>query len=43
MVMKLDTIIDFTLIAAPAPKNGTKFRVSQIHQTKKRNQWYFGM
>ena len=44
--MKLSggTIVDATLIAAPpSVKNQDKARDPEIHQTKKGNQWYFGM
>ena len=36
--------MDATLIAAPSStKNSTKSRDPEMHQTKKGNQWYFGM
>jgi len=36
--------VDATLIAAPSSaKNNTKSRDPEMHQTKKGNQWYFGM
>jgi IS5 family transposase len=36
--------MDATIIAAPSPtKNRTKERDPEMHQTKKGNQWYFGM
>ena len=44
--MKLSggTIVDATLIAAPpSVKNEEKARDPEMHQTKKGNQWYFGM
>jgi IS5 family transposase len=44
--MKLSggTIVDATLIAAPpSVKNKDKKRDPEMHQTKKGNQWYFGM
>ena len=44
--MKLSggTIVDATLIAAPAStKNEEKARDPEMHQTKKGNQWHFGM
>ncbi len=44
--MKLSggTIVDATLIAAPpSVKNQEKSRDPEMHQTKKGNQWYFGM
>lgn len=38
------TIVDATIIAAPSStKNRTKERDPERHQTKKGNQWYFGM
>ncbi|MCC6967379.1 MAG: IS5 family transposase [Nitrospira sp. NTP2] len=38
------TIVDATLISAPSStKNRTKARDPEMHQTKKGNQWYFGM
>jgi len=44
--MKLSggTIVDATLIAAPpSTKNQDKSRDPEMHQSKKGNQWYFGM
>ena len=44
MAMKQGTIIDATLIAAPSStKNKAGERDPEMHQTKKGNQWYFGM
>ena len=44
MAMKQGTIIDTTLIAAPSStKNKQGERDPEMHQTKKGNQWYFGM
>jgi len=38
------TIVDATIIAAPSStKNKDKARDPQMHQTKKGNQWHFGM
>src|SRR5262244_3026904 len=38
------TIVDATIINAPSStKNADKARDPEMHQTKKRNQWYFGM
>jgi len=38
------TIVDATIIAAPSStKNRQKKRDPEMHQTKKGNQWYFGM
>jgi IS5 family transposase len=44
MTMRQGTIIDATLIAAPSStKNKEEKRDLEMHQTKKGNQWYFGM
>jgi IS5 family transposase len=38
------TIVDATIISAPSStKNRTQERDPEMHQTKKGNQWYFGM
>ena len=38
------TIVDATIISAPSStKNAAKARDPEMHQTKKANQWYFGM
>lgn len=38
------TIVDATIISAPSStKNTAKTRDPEMHQTKKGNQWYFGM
>ena len=38
------TIVDATIIAAPSStKNGDGRRDPEMHQTRKGNQWYFGM
>jgi transposase, IS5 family len=38
------TIVDATIISAPSStKNAAKERDPEMHQTKKGNQWYFGM
>jgi IS5 family transposase len=43
-IMRGGSIVDATIIAAPSStKNATGKRDSQMHQTKKGNQWYFGM
>lgn len=43
-LMKKGTIVDATLIDAPSStKNREKKRDPEMHQTKKGNQWYFGM
>lgn len=44
LLMKEGTIVDATIIAAPSStKNARQERDPQMHQTKKGNQWYFGM
>ena len=44
MAMKQGTIIDATLIEAPSSsKNKKGERDPEMHQTKKGNQWHFGM
>lgn len=44
MAMKQGTIIDATFIAAPSStKNNARERDPEMHQTKKGNQWHFGM
>lgn len=44
MTMRQGTIVDATLIAAPSStKNKSGKRDPEMHQTKKGNQWYFGM
>jgi IS5 family transposase len=44
LTMRQGTIIDATLIAAPSStKNKDGKRDPEMHQTKKGNQWYFGM
>ena len=44
LLMKEGTIVDATIIAAaPSTKNKAKERDPQMHQTKKGNQYYFGM
>ena len=41
---KKGTVVDATLIAAPSStKNADGERDPEMHQTKKGNQWYFGM
>ena len=43
-IMRGGTIVDATIIAAPSStKNATGTRDPQMHQTRKGNQWYFGM
>jgi transposase, IS5 family len=42
--MRQGTIVDATIIAAPpSTKNKNKARDPEMHQTKKGNQWHFGM
>ena len=44
LIMHGGTIVDATLIqASSSTKNEEKKRESEMHQTKKGNQWYFGM
>ena len=44
LMMREGTIVDATLIAAPpSTKNRAKARDPEMHQTKKGNQWHFGM
>ena len=44
LLLKAGTIVDATIIAAPSStKNATKTRDPAMRQTRKGNQWYFGM
>lgn len=44
LMLKSGTVVDATLIAAPSStKNSTGKRDPEMHQTKKGNQWHFGM
>ena len=44
MKISTGTIVDATIISAPSStKNQDKARDPEMHQTKKGNQWYFGM
>jgi transposase, IS5 family len=44
LLMKEGSIVDATIIAAPSStKNLQKQRDPEMHQTKKGNEWYFGM
>jgi IS5 family transposase len=44
LLMRQGTIVDATIIAAPSStKNSTGERDPEMHQTKKGNQWHFGM
>jgi len=44
LMLRAGTVVDATLIAAPSStKNAGGARDPEMHQTKKGNQWYFGM
>lgn len=44
LMLKQGTVVDATLIAAPSStKNKKGERDAEMHQTKKGNQWHFGM
>jgi IS5 family transposase len=44
LLLKVGTAVDATLIAAPtSTKNKDKARDPEMHQTKKGNQWHFGL
>src|SRR5512142_2214659 len=44
LLLRQGTIVDATIISAPSStKNSTGERDPEMHQTKKGNQWYFGM
>jgi IS5 family transposase len=44
LLMRQGTIVDATIFAAPpSTKNKSKSRDPEMHQTKKGNQWHFGM
>ena len=44
LLMRQGTIVDATIIAAPpSTKNKQKARDPEMHQTRKGNQWHFGM
>jgi IS5 family transposase len=44
LLMRQGTIVDASIIAAaPSTKNKSKARDPEMHQTRKGNQWYFGM
>jgi IS5 family transposase len=44
LMMKEGTIVDATIIEAPpSTKNADKSRDPEMHQTKKGNEWHFGM
>jgi IS5 family transposase len=44
LLLRAGTVVDATLIAAPSStKNNSGERDPEMHQSKKGNQWYFGM
>ena len=44
LLLRQGTIVDATIIhAAPSTKNRDRSRDREMHQTRKGNQWYFGM
>ena len=44
LMLRTGTVVDATLISAPSStKNASGERDPEMHQTKKGNQWYFGM
>jgi len=44
ILLKSGTIVDATIVAAPSStKNATETRDPEMRQTRKGNQWYFGM
>jgi IS5 family transposase len=44
LMLKAGSVVDATLISAPSStKNNSGTRDPEMHQTKKGNQWYFGM
>ena len=44
LLLRAGTLVDATLIAAPSStKNQKRERDPEMHQTKKGNQWYFGL
>lgn len=44
LMLKAGTVVDATLISAPSStKNASGERDPEMHQSKKGNQWYFGM
>ena len=44
LMLRAGTVVDATLIAAPSStKNHSAERDPEMHQSKKGNQWYFGM
>ncbi|MGF6483257.1 IS5 family transposase [Paraburkholderia sp. JPY419] len=44
LMLKVGSAVDATLVSAPtSTKNGSGTREPEMHQTKKGNQWCFGM
>ena len=44
LMLRQGTIVDATIVSAPSStKNSTGERDPEMHQTRKGNQWYFGM
>jgi IS5 family transposase len=44
LLLRQGTIVDATIVSAPSStKNADKARDPEMHQTRKGNQWYFGM
>lgn len=44
LILKGGTIVDATIISVPTSTNNeAKQRAPEMHSTKKRNQWYFGI
>ena len=44
LLLKAGTIVDATILGAPSStRNATQSRDREMRQTKKGNQWYFGM
>ncbi len=44
LMLKTGTVVDATIVAAPSStKNASGQRDPEMHQTKKGNQWHFGM
>ena len=44
LILKGGTIVDATIISVPTSTNNeAKQRAPEMHFTKKRNQWYFGI
>lgn len=44
LILKGGTIVDAIIISVPTSTNNeAKQRAPEMHSTKKRNQWYFGI